>query len=136
MKIASQLGDLTAMIANRFSRIMKSQHFIQSRKKNIPCKSSFEICVIADKHLKATMFELNFEYNSLLDSILRDINYEHMYAETNFENHVHHKFFIIEFIVEEFIRIQANYTAKKATLNEQQKMLRSQVKKMLHNLGQ
>lgn len=106
-------------------------HSIQ-QKKNIPCKSSYEICAIADKHLKETMYELNFDYNNLLNSIL----HVDMYSNTNFEDHIHHKFFIVEFIVQEFIRIQANYSAKKATLNEQAKMMRSKLKKMVHNLGQ
>lgn len=114
----------------------KIQISFNPEKSNIPCKSTYEICAIAEKHFKAVMYELNFDYNILMDSILRDISFEYMYAKSNFENHVHHKFFIIEFIVEEFIRIQVNYAAKKATLNEQQKMLRSQLKKMLHNLGQ
>lgn len=104
--------------------------------KYIPCKSSFDICALTDKHLKACMFELNFDYKTLLNSILRDISYVNLYQKTNFADHVHHKYYIVEFIVEEFIRIQANYTAKQATLNEQSKLLRSKLKKIIHNLGQ
>lgn len=100
------------------------------------CKSTFEICDIANKHLKATMLELNFDYDILVSGISRDISYVNMYARTDFEGHEHHKFFIVEFIVEEFIRIQANYMAKNATLNEQEKMLRNKLKKIIHNLGQ
>lgn len=82
------------------------------------------------------MLELNFDYDILVSGISRDISYVNMYARTDFEGHEHHKFSIVEFIVEEFIRIQANYMAKNATLNEQEKMLRNKLKKIIHNLGQ
>lgn len=108
----------------------------KKKKKDVPCKSSFLICAITYQYLKRNMFELNFDYNAMLNDILRNINYFDMYPRTCFDSHEHHKFFIIRFIVEEFIRIRANYVAKNATLREQEQMMRSKLKKIIINLGQ
>lgn len=105
-------------------------------KQNVPCKSTFEICTIAKSHLTATMHDLNFDYNSLLNDILRDINYNDMYSKTDFEGHVAHKFHFIFVIVEEFLRVEANYFAKESTLNEHAKMLRNKLKKLVINYHQ
>lgn len=99
----------------------------------VPCESTYQICALAYKHLN-TMCHVDFNYRLLLDTILRDVKYTDMYSETNFENHQAHKFSFV--IVEEFLRIHANYMAKKATLNEQEKMLRTQLKKIVLLSGQ
>lgn len=105
-------------------------------RKNGPCESSYQICSIANKHFKACMFELQFDYRDLLDKILRSINYKDLFSKTDFRDHEHHKFYIVLFIVEEYLRIQANYVAKQATLNEQAKMLRSKLTKIITFSGQ
>lgn len=116
-----------------------NEHILTSfdpAKVNTTCKNTFEICAIADKHLEATVCKLDFSYDSLLDNILHDISYENMYPATNFDGHVEHKFFFILNIVEEYIRTRATYIAKEATLNEQTKMLRNKLKKLVHAYGQ
>lgn len=101
-----------------------------------PCKSSYHICAVANKNFKNSISELYFDYSKLLNSTLRSLNWSILYPKTCFENHEHHKFYIVQFIVEEFVRIQAHYLAKNATLKEQEKMMRSKLKKIIHNLGQ
>lgn len=111
--------------------------FVFNNETNIaPCKSTFEICVLSNQHLKANMFDLQFNYVKLIDSILRGINFVGLYSRTNFENHEHHKFHIALFIAEEYLRVQANYIAKNATLDEQTKILRCKLKKLVHFFGQ
>lgn len=121
---------------NIFSENDKIDTTFYPKKRNVPCKSSYQICSIANKYFKDSVYELKFDYIKLLNTILRNINYLDMYTKSCFENHEHLKFFIILFIVEEFIRIQAHYLAKNATLKEQEKMMRTKLKKLIHNYGQ
>lgn len=87
-------------------------------------------------HFKNSVHELDCDYYALLNTILRNLNYIDLYPNTCFKNHEHHKFYIIRLIVEEFIGMQANYLAKDATLNEQETLMRSKLKKIIHNCGQ
>lgn len=102
---------------------------------SLPCESTFEICTIVNNNLSDIGLKPNFDYNVLLDNILRKINYAEMYTNSNFENHREHKYYFIRFIAEEFIRIQTNDMARRATLNEQELMLRAQLKKFVHYRG-
>lgn len=63
---------------------------------------------------------------------MHEIDYKNAYSKTNFAGHEHHKYFFIKTIVEEYVRIQANYIAKKVTLKEHRIMLRNKLRKMIH----
>lgn len=108
----------------------------QSQLKNIPCQSTFEICSIAHKHVKKLAADSSYTYDKLLQDISCEFNYTTAYPKTNFENHVDHKNFFINFIAEEYIRAQATYIAKKVTLREQEILLGNKFKKIRQFKGQ
>lgn len=118
-----------------FSENEKTSVMVNFQKTRTPCHSTYQICTIANKHLKYSANKLNFKYSKLLNQILRDVNYINMYPNTNFENHPDHQYYFIKFIVEEFLRIQATYMAKTTTLEHQKEMLRNKLKKAITFAG-
>lgn len=60
---------------------------------------------------------------------MQEVDFPSAFPKSNFEGHVSHKFFFIKAIVEEFVRMQATYVAKRVTLSEHKLMLRSKLKK-------
>lgn len=106
------------------------------KKKKTPCKSTYHVCKIANRHLKYSANNLNFKYNKLLNHILRDVNEIDLFPKTNFESHPDHKYFFIKYITEEFLRIQATYMARTATLEQQKGLLRNKLKKAVTFAGE
>lgn len=95
---------------------------------------TLNICKIANKHLRAHAFKIDFCYNLLIECIEKDLEIDYLYMNTDFTHEPDHKLDLIRFITEEFIRIRATYVAKKITLNEKKKILRR--KNLKHFAGQ
>lgn len=105
------------------------------KKTKTPCQSTYQVCTIANRHLKYSANKLNFNYNRVLNHILREVNCINLFPKTCFENHPDHKHYFIKYIVEEFLRIQAIYMAQTATLEQQKVMLRNKMKKAVTFAG-
>lgn len=105
---------------------------IKTAKSQSPCRTTYKICGIAHRHVKVFETNKKFNYNKLLSNVMMEIDFKTAYSKTNFEGHESHKYYFIKTIVEEYIRAQANYIAKRVTLVEQKKMLRSKLKKLVH----
>lgn len=109
---------------------------LKFRKTETPCKSTYQIFCVANRHLKYSANQLNFKYNKLLNHILREVNEIDLFPKTNFESHPDHKYFFIKYIAEDFLRIQATYMAKTATLEQQKGLLRNKLKKAVTFAGE
>lgn len=102
----------------------------------LPCESTTFICKAAWKYLNVFVNRPIFDYETLVTTILNAIDFDIVFTATNFTLHTEHKHFFIQFIAEEFIRVQSIYIAKELTLREQVKIYGNKIKKRIHALGQ
>lgn len=127
---------LCADCVNVFYENDKVVDSIESANTQAPYKTTFQICNIASKYVKIFETNSNYQYGKLLSDILHEIDFKNAYAKTNFEGHESHKYYFIKTIVEEYVRIQLTYTAKRVTLKEQKLMLHNKLKKLIHFYNQ
>lgn len=100
-----------------------------------PCISTVYVCKIANICFNLCRNQLSFDYNLLLEKIMGTINFDNVF-EQYFRCDISHKKGFIKYIVEEFIRLQANYIAKNLTLIEQKILCRKVLQKKVHFRGQ
>lgn len=100
-----------------------------------PCISTVNICKIAFSCLKQYKNRINFDYKKLIHDVLELYIYNCLYTDSSFECSGDHKAYFVEFIIEEFIRIQATYIAKNLTLIERKILCRNQLRKQIHFRG-
>lgn len=79
---------------------------------------------------------VDFKYYILLETILEEIDLDIVYCDSDFRLHEEHKKYLVNFIVEEYIRTTAHELARKLALNEQKEMLRHKLTKTVQFLGQ
>lgn len=122
-------------VLNENAKILRSQ-YMKSQYTQLPCRSTYNVCKIANRHLNLYKRKSDFNYDTLFNSIMREIDLGSLYSNSNFEHEEMHKYYFVTFIVEEFLRLQSNQIAKTSTLNMQQKILRKGLHKYVHFLGQ
>lgn len=101
--------------------------FIKNKANILPCKSTFAICNICSEISAiyfASVHESDFSYDDLVKKIRLNIRYEDLYTQTCFEHDIGHKDFLVNFIIDECIRICATARARKLTLDQQNAFLR------------
>lgn len=101
-----------------------------------PCQTTFEICSIAHKYIRYLLHDHRYTYEKLLSDISCEYNHENAFPKTNFNGHETHRKDFVDFIISEYIRVQATYFAKQVTLREQDILIRKKYKKMIHFKGQ
>lgn len=124
------------IMPNIFKHNSKVHTSVQTKNSQMPCKSTVQICRIANDYLKRHAFKIEFKYNRLLNEVLNEVLQINLYEETDFKHEPQHKSDLVRFVVEEFFRYRATYIARKITLNEKQKMLRRKNRKLVHFLGE
>lgn len=119
-----------------FAENDKIPHSSQLKLNNVPCQSTFDICSIAFKHVQKLAVDSSYTYEELLNDISSEFDINTAFARTSFERHEDHKEYFVTFIAEEYIRAQANYIARKVTLQEQEILLGNRAKKIRQSNGQ
>lgn len=135
-KIAEKARFSCAECRKIFSENDKITHSSRSGLTTIPCQTTFDICCSAKKHIDKLTTDSSYTYADLLNETTNELDYKTAFSKTNFEGHDDHKRYFISFIAEEYIRAQANYIAKKVTLQEQQILLGNRAKKIRQSKGQ
>lgn len=101
-----------------------------------PCITTMYVCKVAKKYFDIFSQKMEFDYDLLLDVVLNEINYDLVFPESDFNENVDLKDIFVQFIVEEFIRFQANHLAKTITLDMQRIALRQKLTRAIHFYGQ
>lgn len=156
-QLTEELTDYTvAQIANIIeNRIKSTKQFDCSSCKNIfdenkhkvdtfngtkfavkPCYSTFCICKQADRFLKEEILKGAVEFRVVYSEILQTLNFEELFEQTDFTDHLEHKIYLIRHIVNEYVKIKGTHMAKSLTIREHQKSFRSKLHKLLHYMGQ
>lgn len=110
----------------------------------IPCVSTYYICKIANKYIsmfrptdKSNANEANpIDFRVLLYSIYKEIDYNNLFTSTNFGNHVHHKLYLIKFIVQQFIFMKTAQISKEITYEDYGDIIRHKYTKWILSEGQ
>lgn len=127
-KILEQARFSCADCCGVFSQNDKVTHSFGSIQKHIPCQTTFDICCIAAKYIPKLLNNSAYSYQDSLKDVMSSIFLDNAFPRSNFAEHQDHKEYFVKFIAEEFIRTQAVYTARNATLQEQEKLLGNRVK--------
>lgn len=101
-----------------------------------PCESTVNIGRVCNNILRLHAYHIDFNYAVLLRCIEESLESYDLFPQTDFSHNLDHKRDLINFIVEEFVRIRATYIARKITLNEKKKMLRRKNLKLIHFAGE
>lgn len=101
-----------------------------------PCIATTYVCKVAKKYFDVFSQKMKFDYDLLLDVILNKIDYELVYLDSDFNEYSDLKEIFVQFIVEEFIRFQANHLATTITLDIQSNAIRRKLTKTIHFYGQ
>lgn len=117
-----------------------SFHVVESK---IPCLSTFHVCKIVDRYLTLHYMHnpkntnsRKYDFNVLYYMIFQEINFDKMFEETNWMDHIGHRFHMIKCIVQEYISIKTTQVSKQVTFGEFNKLLRSRLTKYIHFCGQ
>lgn len=102
--------------------------------KYAPCLSTVLIGKVVYKFVNLFKNKKNISYKILLECILNNIDDANIFSDFVCGND--HKKYFIDFISQDFIRMQTVYIAKTETLNEQNEMLRKKLRKTVHFSGQ
>lgn len=102
-------------------------------KNSVPCVSTFYLCKTAHHLLHDATKEIEFDYYDAVHSIKRKIDYEKVYNKSTISSD--QKNIFVDFIIENYIRIQATYIAKKINIKQQSQSISSRCRKINHFNG-
>lgn len=114
--------------------ILSDIDFMRSKKIRAPCKSTVDICIIASKYAKLFQYQRDLKYKSLVDVILQNIDFDTLYINSD-EHQDGHMFYLVKFIVEEYLRLHFNSVARTATVANQKIFLKNKYKNIVKELG-
>lgn len=100
-----------------------------------PCHSTFLICKHADKFLKMMLLDGSMKFEVIYHEILRTLDFDELYFESDFETHLEHKVFLIRYVIDEYIKIKGRHIAKTLNVKEHGNSLRVKLNKLMHYLG-
>lgn len=116
------------------------QHLFVKNKKNVlPCQSTVKICEISHQAMTdylSVVHESSFDYQKLFEIIKTKMVDNELYTETDFSHDLGHRSFIIDLIIEEYIRIRALKRARLLTINQHVTLIRSAKTHDIHFAGQ
>lgn len=101
-----------------------------------PTNSTVLICEIIYKWLSLYNNIYDFDYQKVFKKIVASIPFENLYTNIDFSHDLDHKSQFVLFIIDEYIRIHATYTARITTLQTHPKIFGKTVQKLKHFMGQ
>lgn len=113
--------------------------FVKQNKNSLPCKSSLDICKISNNEMSKylnSVHESRFDFVYLFNKIKTKISIDNLFIDTDFEHERNHRIFIVDLIIEEFVRIRAVQRARQITLNQHKSLVRSLKTHDIHFAGQ
>lgn len=105
--------------------------------KKPPCVSTVKICKIAERFFKLyDERKKGYNFQVLYCLIFRTMNFEQLYAQSEFECSDTHKYQFIKCIVGLYLSIRGNYNSKQITLARYDKIIRHKYNRLVINSGQ
>lgn len=116
-----------------------SSFFVKHKKNTLPCQSTYDLCDVSNRIMSEYFNQVHeslFDYDKLFGKIKSKIKCEDLFTATNFEHDASHRTFIVDLIVDEFIRIRAIHRAREMTLNQYKAFVRSTKTHSIHFCNQ
>lgn len=110
--------------------------FLQNLKTQKPNKSTVIICKYCHEILKHKMCPSKFNYKECYKLICDKLCDEIIFSNTDFSHDLNHKHYLLDYIIDEYIRSYATYVAHCLTLEQQRILIRNQNRKLTHFRGQ
>lgn len=115
-----------------------------------PCESTYYICRIADKHINLYKHnnlndlnslnkqgkQNNFDFRVLYYKIFNNIDYDKIYAKSDFKDHEQHRFYLVKMIVRNYLQIKTAQISRNITYEQYNKIIRAKLTKWIHFQGQ
>lgn len=99
-----------------------------------PCVSTVYLCKVSNKYFNISQKNMRFDYTNLIETIHKQVDYDNVFKKSDFGGHEDHKLYFVEYMIKEYIRIQATYIAKQLTLKEHNKLQQNLLNKNRCNL--
>lgn len=100
-----------------------------------PCISTMYACKVANACFNMCKNHINLDFEALIEKVMDILDFDSIFVNF-FTCESSHKRGFIEYMVREFVRLQATYIAKNLTLIEHKVMCRNVLKKKIHFFGQ
>lgn len=100
------------------------------------CRSTYDICVQADKFLRTHKWNDRSEFKVKYFLIFQELDFNKLYPDSSFENHTEHKFHLIKSIINEYTRVRGNQLSRKMTEEQIKVILRKKLNKWILREGQ
>lgn len=126
--------DLCKLVLKNSGKIHRP--FLKNIFSTIPCQSTVEICSTSDHFIKIEVLKGQFKQNVIHHAIMRSLDHVNLYSDADFSTHSEHKFFLIQHIVNEYVRIKGVLLAKKYTFKENQISMRQKLSKLILQYNQ
>lgn len=116
----------------------KIDSFAVGSNRSNPCRSTFLICKTVDRFLKLYQpgKKTSFNFNVIYYYIFKEIDFNKMYTNSNFEHEIEHKHHFIKCVVDLYIQFKTNQIAHRSTLQDYPIIIRNQLTRMIHFYGQ
>lgn len=104
----------------------------------IPCASTTEICIHAEKFFKLYDFgssKPKYNFKVLYCMIFRSMDFRTLFPNSKFECDAAHKYQFIKCIVGQYINTRANQVSRQITLERQEKLMRQQCNRLVNIKG-
>lgn len=120
-----------------FTENAKMEHvYIGSKLKQNPCKSTHEICKLTDRFLKLRILSEQTDFSKIYAAISSSMDLANLFPATDFSHDFEHKLYFVKAIVDIYVQIRGTFWAKEVTLNAHKTLLRSKMRKLIHEYGQ
>lgn len=111
-------------------------HFIENCRTQRPCCSSYIICKHAHQVFVENLNFATFDYKEIHKLTSERILDENLFLNTDFSHDYEHKSYLVEYIVDEYVRAYATYVAQCLTIEQQKILIRNINRKTTHFRGQ
>lgn len=110
--------------------------FVENVRTQRPCESTYIICKHTHEILKEKMKPASFDYKTTYALISHRLSKGIFFPESDFSHDYEHKMFLVEYIVDEYVRSYGTYVAQCHTLEQQKILIRNRNRKITHFKGQ
>lgn len=102
-----------------------------------PSLSTYKICKLTDIAVKSNINNGLQIKQKIYTDVLNSLEWGCIFPEFDLHNHdIEHKYFIIKFIIDEYVNKKCAYLAKQTMLNLEKSYVRNKLRKICHNYHQ
>lgn len=115
----------------------KIDDFCTNTESGKPSISTYKICKLTDMAVKSHINSGLKIKQKIYIEVLNALEWENIFSEFDqYEHDIEHKYFLIRFIIDEYVNKKCAYIAKQTMLDLEKKYVRNKLRKLTHNYHQ